>query len=712
MMRLSAATLLLAILATSPAESEVLYNDSDISEAALTYPKAATAAEGDLLIVEPSFGVSPDVRANMKSAGLDVIAYIPRGAFLVRVASPTRANEWLRTTRTAMTLQPEWKIQPELHALSELNPELPIQLVIGLVEDSSTAEKAVLSAGGRITNRSNTPGKYRLGVTVPAGERSELLASVSAERAVYTIEPGGSARLLNDNASPITQAGSPSGGRPIWDRGIHGEGQIIAILDTGLDPDNCYHREADMSLPPTVEGTGTGTPDLTRRTVIIYDFLYSGDFNPGNGDWDSQNHGTWVAGNALGAWINNPLARNASNGMAPLAQLIVQDGGYAVDNCGDLQALGCPVVDLTPFLDQAVAQGANIHNNSWGDRENYTPHNTYTFPTADMDDATWRNPEFLIFCAAGNDGPASGSVGSPSTAKNVVAAGATESPTLSGNDYEDITTWSSRGPTSDGRIKPDLTAPGQTRTALNDDNAVSGNCETSIAQGTSMASPVSAGSAALVRQYFTEGWYPTGTKQPENAFTPSAALIKATLLAGAVNMTSIPIGGFPPNKYQGWGRIHLENSLQFEGDDRQLIVVDERRGFADADGPADTYYIDESSTAVLPTRIMLVWSDYPADPAASLALVNDLDLTVINLSDGTTYRGNNYDAATGLSQPGGDADRINNVEGVTIPAGTPGIFAVQVTAETIVYGPQGYAIAISGSAQESDGPAISGWTFR
>ena len=447
-----------------------------------------------------------------------------------------------------------------------------------------------------------------------------------------------------------------------------------------------------------MQGTGIGSPDTSRRKVIIYDFLYSGDYAGRPTDFDNQGHGTLVGGNALGSNISFPFSESLRNGMAPAAQLVVQDGGYiGADNCSDLPALGCPVIDLTPILDQAYGQGARFHNNSWGDRENYMPQNTYTAPTADMDDATWRNPEFLVVCAAGNSGPGNDTVGSPSVGKNVISAGATQSPTLGGS-AESIAGFSSRGWASDGRIKPDVTAPGQTSTSTSDSNVTTNNCGTGNAQGTSMASPVTAGCAALVRQYFTEGWHPSGTKQTSDSLIPSAALVKAVLINGASDMTGVT--GPPPNRTEGWGRVHLDNSLYFAGDQRRLIVDDRQALYSST---SDTVYClrfdSGGTTSAGMLKITLVWTDYPATPGATIALVNDLDLEVVDLATSTTYRGNQINTVTGLTDPGGLADTLNNVEQVVLAADTAGEFEVRVRPSLIAEPSQGFALVVSGDVQ-------------
>src|SRR4029077_8542160 len=114
-----------------------------------------------------------------------------------------------------------------------------------------------------------------------------------------------------------------------------------------------------------------------------------------------------------------------------------------------------------------------------------------------------------------------------------------------------MASFSSCGPTDDGRLKPDLTLPGEAIvSAFNDGNVAREDCAFTSMSGTSMATPAAAGFAALVRQYFTDGWHPSGAARQsftdgwhpaaaaraEDGFRPSAALVKATLLNSAVSM--------------------------------------------------------------------------------------------------------------------------------------------------------------------------------
>lgn len=662
-----------------------------------------------LFIVQPDIPPGNEAKKLLEDSGFDVIAFIPKTAYLVQGKEGfVTQKETLRKFR-ALLVRPEWKYPSSVMTLLtlKLEPEQEIPLAILSTKPSRSLEEVVISAGGVITNRPDNPVKARLGIQVTYKNLYAFLKQVSAHPDVYSILPAGGARLLNDNASAIIQSGSAGGSRTVWGKGLHGENQTIAILDTGLDFDGCYFAEDNGTSPPMSIGTAAGSPDYSRRKVVIYNLLYPPDQDGGAGDFDNQGHGSAVAGNSAGSYRTEPFGTTVYNGMAPAAKLITQDAGYAADNCADLPALGCPVIDLTPILDQAIAQGANFHNNSWGDRENYFPQNTYTAPTADMDEAIWRNPEFLIICAAGNGGPGNDTVGSPSVGKNVISVGATQSPTSSGN-AESIATFSSRGWASDGRIKPDLTDPGQTRTARGDNNINSNNCTTFIIQGTSMASPVMCGAAALVRQYYTEGCYPGGTQNPADAFTPTAALIKATLLNGAVDMTGE--AGAPPNRTEGWGRIHLENSLFFAGDARKVIAIDERDYFTSSTQTAYSVEFEAGGNAAGgQIKITLVWTDYPANPSAYFALVNDLDLLVTDVSTTPTIlRGNHFDSA-GYSIGGGSPDTINNVEMIIFPADVSGIYQIQVVPSLIAEPPQGFALVIGGDVQRITNSRIDEW---
>src|SRR5688572_5914401 len=148
----------------------------------------------------------------------------------------------------------------------------------------------------------------------------------------------------------------------------------------------------------------------------------------------------------------------------------------------------------------------------------------------------WAHKDFLLVFAAGNSGPGQGSVGSPSTAKSALSVGATPR----GTGAEQMASFSSCGPTDDGRIKPEITMPGQSIISADfDGDVTSNNCTRASMSGTSMASPGAAGLAALVRQYFSDGFYPSGAARAADGFNPSAALVRATMVSSGRAMTGV-----------------------------------------------------------------------------------------------------------------------------------------------------------------------------
>lgn len=264
--------------------------------------------------------------------------------------------------------------------------------------------------------------------------------------------------------------------------------------------------------------------------------------------------------------------------------------------------------------------------------------------------------------------------------------------------------FTSRGPTFDGRIKPDVTAPGHTIfSTYSDGEAYTHQCgqygeeegsTVTTMSGTSMATPITAGSAALVRQYFADGWlnYNLATvtsavtlaapmaPNAEHSFNPSSSLVRAVLINSADDMqgyVQVAAGGgmykIPqaPSFYQGYGRIHLSNTLCLasHSTDCSLYVLEA----ANLSHSAPNHQLRVTAPAGSKLRVTLVWTDPPGNPAAAHALVNDLDLSVSAADSSKTYIGNH-----GLYGDSEHPDGFNNEEQVVVQSLTGGEYDVLV----------------------------------
>jgi len=666
-----------------------------------TRQAAPAITAGDRMLVKFAGPVTPAQLAALR-ASARIYTYLPHDTFVVRPdpgAAAGFASQPAIGAAWTGAYQPALKISASAVAIGEAAPAQPHTVMATLYPD---ADLAAVTAAARALRGATVVGAEagerfaRIRLRVDGDAIAEATAQLAALGDVFWVDVEGHRELLNDTTIWVGQSGLGAGQTtPIFDHGIHGEGQVVGYIDTGIDADSCYFRDPARGLPPMNVCDGGTAVDLAQRKVIGVDFLSQTECSGGiaANEWDTQNHGSHVAGTIAGDNLANPIVHDPGDGMAPGAKLVVQDAGFLTDPCGDLPGIGCPVVDLKPMFQQAYDQGARIHTNSWGDREDSHPQNSYTAACQDVDEFMFHHPDFLILFAAGNSGPSVASVGSPSTAKNTISVGAT----LRGTQANSLARFSSCGPTADGRIKPDLTMPGSNIvSARNDGNIASNNCATITMSGTSMASPAAAGMAALVRQYYADGNYPTGAPVASDGFAPSAALIKATLLNSTQTMTGTGVGGVPDN-CQGWGRVLLDDTLFFTGQARKLLAFDDA-GFPQA-GTGQFKRFAVTVGAGQPLRVTLAWTDFPSTPAASINLDNDLDLQVSGPSG--AFLGNVFSGSE--SAAGGAEDRLNNVEQVTVLAPVAGTYTVTVRAFNVPSSAQPFALVVSGDVATAPG---------
>lgn len=260
--------------------------------------------------------------------------------------------------------------------------------------------------------------------------------------------------------------------------------------------------------------------------------------------------------------------------------------------------------------------------------------------------------------------------------------------------FENLASFSSQGPVGrDKRVKPDLVAPGTVTSA---DFKSSDQCGVATYGGTSMATPVIAGAAILVRQYFQDGYYPSGAANPTDGFEPTSALIKAVMVAGASSLqgyeadTGLPIDPTPSFR-QGFGRVFLGQSLFLQNNPYSPVRLSLLDAVPINTGDVHQYCITAGGG---PLSIALVWTDYPGEQGAARSLVNDLDLVVrAEGLNGQPLLGNGGDVDDS-SKP----DSANNIEQVTLVAVPAGRVSVEVRGSSVqaFSGPQPYALVING----------------
>jgi hypothetical protein len=337
------------------------------------------------------------------------------------------------------------------------------------------------------------------------------------------------------------------------------------------------------------------------------------------------------------------------------------------------------------MVDSMYSDGARISSNSWGSYNNSynTDSQLYDSLVRDARRGTPGNQELTIIFASGNRGQNNLTV--PGTAKNVITVGASEGmrPGIDGcqittegaDDIDSIIGFSSGGKTTDGRVKPDLVAPGtHIQGPASQDQFYSGGgvCGPKFfpagqtlytwSSGTSHSTPAVAGAAAVVRQFFEDTINQA----------PSPAMLKAFLTNSATYMTGNLAGGSLPGVSQGWGLTSLGRAL----DDTPRLMIDQDEVLTDT-GRVITIR-GRVGDPNKPFRVTLAWTDAPGSPAAN-AVVNNLDLQVD--VDGKTYLGNRFAGA--VSTEGGTPDLLNNVEAVYAPDGASGDFEVRVVAANI-----------------------------
>lgn len=551
-----------------------------------------------------------DAKRTMKQAGIELLSYLPQNAYYASLPAdldPVRLQE--SGVRAVLRPDAAFKFAPSLYSAKfpqHATLGNTIELYVTFHEDVDRHKAiAAMGNGFEFVDTESHPGHIRI-----RSHFNDLPWLASFPFVAYA-EPVPPAPTKDDfegrslHRSNAINTDFPGG------RKYDGSGVVIGLADDGI-------------IGPHIDYTGRLTDYATSN----------------NGS-----HGDMTAGILFGAGNRDPIIRGHATG-AYLHYWSI--GGY-------------------PQVTQAVANlnnfGLVITSTSYSQGSG----GQYTTDTQTIDGQIATNPVLVHVFSAGNAGNSNHNVwvsgwgnitGGYKAGKNVITCGNL-------NDSDVLEASSSRGPTADGRIKPDICAngAGQLSTAGPNTNQVGG--------GTSAAAPSIAGQVTQLYHAY---------KTLNSGNNPESGLIK-----GAVLNTAEDLGNPGPDYQHGWGRINslravrtLENNLYLSS-----TVSNNGSNTHNLTVPAGTQQM----------RVMLYWMDPAGNPSASQSLVNNLRLQV-TAPNSTTYNPwilsqTNSAAALNTNATRG-IDNINNMEQVTLDAPSSGSYTVTVSGASVPSGPQKY----------------------
>ncbi len=603
------------------------------------------------------------VRAGLAAAGVRLLAPVgPRSYFvaLTPAAVNVPALAAVPALIAAEPIRTEWKLHPMLRA-----GEVPSHAVVANADGDPTigayalfhpdvalqqeAAAAVARHGGVVRDELETVNG--LVIELPMSRA----AALAAEDAVQWLEPAlPQMSTCNAENRALTQAGLA------------------------------------QSAPYNLDGTGVNVMVYDGGTARATHVDFSGRLTVRDGG-GLINHATHVSGTIGGAGVQTFNNR----GMAP--NVTIQS--YTFQFSGGGTFLYTNPGDIETDYGQAInTYGVHISNNSIG-----TNTETNGFPCSiqgdyGVTDAVIDNivrgslggGPFRIVWAGGNERQGSRcdvegfgdyySIAPPSGAKNHICVGAVNA------NNDSMTSFSSWGPTDDGRLKPDIVAPG---CQSGGDNGVTStgsasNTAYSVSCGTSMASPTACGCLALVLQDF-RAQFP-GEPDPRNS------TLKILLAHNAVDL------GNPGPDYQfGYGSIRIRDTIDFMRTGR--FNEDEI-----AHGQVLEYPI-EVPAATPQLRVTLAWDDPPGTPNVSPSVINDLDLEVVDPSNNVFFPWTLNPSSPSSNAVQTTPNRRDNLEQVRIDSPAAGTWKARVRGFAVPQGPQVFSICATPSL--IGGPALT-----
>ena len=637
---------------------------------------------------------------DLEQAGIDCFSFLPVTGFHCEVEDKSIDELAQLDVEGVLQLDPTDKIRTRLaQALlgEDIGPSgffyandvVPINIVL---------TGFTLPLG--IEERTDIDVHYHAGrfATLYIDKASSALAWLADQDEIEWMEEKMWAELQNDVADTILKADD------LWDQSIvnsinnswnsvDGTGIIVTVADSGLDSgtnDSTMHADFRGHIVDVVSWGMTATEASNCGSPAD------------DGADDIHGHGTHVAGSVLGDGTNSS---GNIKGVAPEARLYFQAVGVYCNSAGGDTLLGLPS-DYTQLFKAGADNGSRVHTNSWGS----SVAGVYTIGSMQADSSARDYTNMTILFAAANEGADANSdgevdldsMGSPATAKNVLTVGASENdrPTQTltwdgfrdppgsntrvfpanpinsdrtADDSEGMAAFSSRGPTDDNRLKPDVVAPGTYILSTKSRYTTSVgwgayNSEYTYMGGTSMATPLTAGATALLLQHLIDNM---GHENPNSSLIKAIFAASATDMTGQYSSSTNGAGETAPNNHEGWGRVDLRQALNSTWIENESVTTGANRGWS--------FNIQSGAPDL---SVVVSWIDPAATPAAGAQLINDLDLAVKDPSGTWTELTNNVDTLRGLkfTNPAQGTWEVH-INGTNVPVG-PQFFSLAVNQET------------------------------
>lgn len=597
--------------------------------------------EGDYAIIQFQQLPGKESRRQLAALGIQILEYLPEHSFFVRLpkgvnADPLRSAGaiWLGAVYSKDKLPP--RMQSSGIGPWALQPDGSAALRVKYFQESDLAQvaKAIAACGGQILTVDT---KLReVAITLVAQELDQLVACGGVrwvEEATPPKVPFNDGARENIKADVVQMA----------PYGLSGAGVALGIWDGGL--------------------VDAGHADFAGRVV-------AGQSGP-----PIDFHATHVAGTMAGSGVfsaNQGGTERQWRGMAPAATIVSYDFN-----------------DPVPEHDAAInTNGVVLSQNSWGFLLSELIgtcglYGEYSHLAPEYDriiTGLYGRPISVVF-SSGNyrDGSLTNScgvgpyatIGPPGTAKNVVTVGAIKS------DDNAMTVFSSWGPVDDGRLKPELVAPGaQAGGDLGTTSTRPGNTY-GVLQGTSMSAPVVSGAIGLLVEEYRARY---------NGQNPLPSTTKGLLIHTAADLDDeTEWFNRGPDYASGFGRLQILGAVDQLRDQGFLI--------GQIGHVATNAYSLSVPAGTTNVKVTLVWDDPAAAENAAVALVNDLDLVVFDPAGVRVYPWTLDPANPSLPAVRTKEDRVNVVEQVVADSGVvPGNWTVQVVGHNVPVGSQKYAL--------------------